>query len=441
MEIRNEGKSNDDVQKLSCVEKFSKLFAQLEHCNETEQKQKILEMNEIIDGVNNEEFDSIFTKELFNKIDKMIEEKKITIKNAIYLMKHAGYNKVLLNFECYGFYNSLLSKKFEKMLVDKDKKTKEKNEKLRTDLCECCLFLNCVFSYELVSICVPCLLKVATNKDERKETQKDVEIALLALSQIGYCEIEQKLYLKEIKEIIEYHQEHRNLTRLAYRSAWEFSMIRLFRDRSLGQVIVNELHFGREARREIEELTRCNGWKKKPEEMSKEEANEVLVIRRWIQTLNSYFCNYHLYNEEFDKIFSCISCVFRAAKDNHKGISDLCIYSLRNATERGVVKVDVLLKSGAADAVLDGVQRPTLSEGVACECLWFFLNIPRRLKEEEEDEREEAKRKATKKEFLEKMEEEGYEDIITSFYETFDFLGKKNHVYLSINIYDYFVNV
>ncbi|KAH7828412.1 uncharacterized protein MONOS_15190 [Monocercomonoides exilis] len=107
-------------------------------------------------------------------------------------------------------------------------------------------------------MCVSCLLKVTLKKEEDEETQKEVEMALLALSCIySHYEIEQKQYLNEIKEIIHYHQEHHNLTRLAYLYAWEFLILRLNTDKSLNEVIVNELHFIREARREIEDLSKC----------------------------------------------------------------------------------------------------------------------------------------------------------------------------------------
>ncbi|KAH7819689.1 uncharacterized protein MONOS_17934 [Monocercomonoides exilis] len=66
---------------------------------------------------------------------------------------------------------------------EEEKKEKEKrNEKLLVDLCECYLFLSCGFTHELLSVCSPCLLKAASVKEESEENQKDVEMALLALS-------------------------------------------------------------------------------------------------------------------------------------------------------------------------------------------------------------------------------------------------------------------
>ncbi|KAH7831001.1 uncharacterized protein MONOS_16098 [Monocercomonoides exilis] len=259
MEMHNKYKSNNDVQELSLAEKFSKLLDQLDHCNETEQKQKIPEMNEIIDGMNNEELKSIFTEERFDKIYKMIEEKKMTMENVILLLKHAGNCNVLKNVWNRCFERSSLRGRLMKMIIEEDKKNEEKNEKLLVDLCECYILPSCSFSSGLLSICVPCLLKAALKKEEDEETQKEVEIALLALSNLSkYVKVPKELFLDEIKEIIEYHQEHHNLTQLAYQSAWQFLIKRFIRNKSY-EDIVNELHFAREASRELEELSKYCG--------------------------------------------------------------------------------------------------------------------------------------------------------------------------------------
>ncbi|KAH7817106.1 uncharacterized protein MONOS_12849 [Monocercomonoides exilis] len=287
-----------------------------------------------------------------------------------------------------------------------------------------------------------CLLKLALKKEESEETQKEVEMALLTLSRMGYCFIERELYLKEIEDIMEYQQKHRNLTRLAYWSVWDFLIHRLLADNSLEEVIVNELHFGREAARELEELTRNVNWnRKKGEEMNKEEANEVLVIRRWIKTLKIYFFCCKLHNEEFIGLFCRIVQIYRAAKDNCRDISNLCMYPLRYAAKNRDVKVEDLLKGGAIDAILEEIQRQTLNEAIVNDCFQFLVNVSRKLKEKNKDEREEEERKALNRKVFEKMEEEGYEDVLTSFHEKFEFLKKKYFYDLSFNISDYFVYV
>ncbi|KAH7822281.1 uncharacterized protein MONOS_9650 [Monocercomonoides exilis] len=163
------------------------LFSELEIYENEEQKQKIEELNEIVNGMNEEEFDSVFTIELFNKMDKMIEEKKMSIENTILLLKHAGYCIAMKNIWIYSSKTSSMDDRFEKMIaIENKKKSEEKDEYLLTDLCECCVFLNGWISLESISICMPCLLKAASKKEESEETRKENEMALLALSEMGY---------------------------------------------------------------------------------------------------------------------------------------------------------------------------------------------------------------------------------------------------------------
>ncbi|KAH7819736.1 uncharacterized protein MONOS_17892 [Monocercomonoides exilis] len=249
-------KSIDEFKKKSSNEHFLEFLHELGHCDENAQRQKILEMNEIIKEMEEEEFKSVFTKEMFNKMDEMIKEGEVKIENAFYLLKHLGYCIFLKDMWALGFWYSSLNKRFEKMIINENEKKEDKNDRLLVDLCECYASFRSNFSKEWISIIVPCLLKAGLRKEESKEVQKDVEMALLALCNTKYYFIEQELYLNEIKDIVKYHQEHHNLTQLAYQYAWEFLINRLLCDNSLEDVVVNELHFAREAARELEELTR-----------------------------------------------------------------------------------------------------------------------------------------------------------------------------------------
>ncbi|KAH7819373.1 uncharacterized protein MONOS_17943 [Monocercomonoides exilis] len=424
---------------------IGELLAELERCNEDAQKQKIEEMNEIINGMNKEEFRSVFTVELFNRIDQMIEEKKLTLENAILLTKNIGYHNVIVNLFQFDFNMSSLRFRIEKMIAEEEKKKEGENEKLLVGLCECYFILSFNFTSEMLSICVPCLLKAALNKEESEEARKEVEMALLALSSMGVRRIaEQELYFQEIKEIIQYHQEHRNLTRLAYQSAMQFLMFRIFYERSLEEVFMNELHFVREAARELDELTKCVDWERKEgeNEIRRKDTKEELIILRWIRTLIRYFSNCTMWKEEFAGLINSIVQLFRAAKDNHREIGSQCVNILRRAVEYRTVGVDGLLKGGAVEAVLEEIQRQTVDDGMLFDCLQFFLNISRRLKEKEKDEKEEDERKEMKRKVFEKLEEEGYEDTITIIHEMFDFQnGKKNYNgKISLDISDYFVN-
>ncbi|KAH7819837.1 uncharacterized protein MONOS_17902 [Monocercomonoides exilis] len=435
-------KSIDELKKITSNELFSEFLGELEHCDENAQTQKILEMNVIIDEMEEEEFESVFTKEMFNKMEEMIKEEKLSMGNAIFLLKHVGYCIVLKDMRVLGFAYSSLSERIKEMIIEEEKKNEEKNEKRLVDLCECYLLLNRWASEELLSTYMPCLLKVALNKEESEEVQKKVEMALLALNNIGFQKMDKELYLNEIKEIIQYHQKHRNMTRLAYLFAWELLTNRFYCDNSLEDVIVNELQFARESAREVKELTRCVDWKTKEEENEKrrKETKEEIILMRWLDTVDYFFILCTLWNEGFAEIIGSIAQLVRASKANHRGIHNQFICAFANAAGCNSVNIGAFLKEGAADLILEELQQPTLEDEAMCDCLRFFMNISERLKDEEKDEMEEAKRKATKRKVFEKMEEEGYEDTITTFNETVYFIREKYHFRLSLNISDYFAN-
>ncbi|KAH7818808.1 uncharacterized protein MONOS_17981 [Monocercomonoides exilis] len=393
-------------------------------------------MNGLIDEMNGKEFESIFTIDLFNKIHQMIEKKTLPLENALMLLKHIGYCKELKIICLESFDDSLLSESMNKMIIDENEKKKEEmNEKRLIDLCECYLLLSRWPSSKMDSIYVPCLLKVALKKDETEEAQKEVEMALLALGNIGLWEMKRELYLKETSEIIEYHRELHNLTQLAYQSAWNFLIYRLFTDKSLEEVITNELHFVGEARREFEELSKCVDWKRKEER--RKEVKEVKIIWRWLNVIDYYFFSCTLWNEELVGLVNCIVQVLLASRDNHKDICNGCLDILRNTAINRNVKIDDLLKSGAIDAVMEKMNQSTLDDEIMWNGLLFFLNISERLNEKEDDEKEEAEKKTTKRKTFEKMEEEGLEDIMTSLYGVISFLNKNAYRKLSKNACEY----
>eukprot|EP00770_Monocercomonoides_exilis_P008954 MONOS_8909.1-p1 / transcript=MONOS_8909.1 / gene=MONOS_8909 / organism=Monocercomonoides_exilis_PA203 / gene_product=unspecified product / transcript_product=unspecified product / location=Mono_scaffold00350:29019-29952(-) / protein_length=291 / sequence_SO=supercontig / SO=protein_coding / is_pseudo=false len=266
----------------------------------------------------------------------------------------------------------------------------------------------------MISICVPCLLKAALKKEESKEAQKEVEIALLSLSCIDFLsDMEKELYLNEITDIIKYHQEHRSLTRLAYQSAWRFLIDRFHKDYSLKDIVVNELHFAREAGRELEDLMKCIDWKGKEEENGR---MEVIFIRRWIDVVSIFF-NWSLsWNEELAGLIGCLVDLFRASRDNYVEIRKQCICSFEEAVRNPTLKIDDLLKSGAVDLYLEEMKQSTLDERLEFECLQFFLKISERLIEKRDGETNKTKRKELKRKVFEKMEEEGYEDYIIGLF-------------------------
>ncbi|KAH7821157.1 uncharacterized protein MONOS_6363 [Monocercomonoides exilis] len=413
---------------------FFKLFSELEDCKEEEQKVKIEEINGVIDGMDKREFISIFTKEQFDKMYKMIEENKMSMENAILMLKHIGYLKELKFISNLSFERSLLSKRFEEMIADGNEKKYTKNEKLLADLWECHLLNKCnVTSNETLNTYIRRLLKIASNKEGKEEIRKEVEMALLALSNVKFYRILKKLYLEEISEIIQHHQKHRNLTQLAYQSAWGFLMNRFDNENSLGDAIVNELHFAREAARELEELSKGVDWKRG------KETKEEFILLRWFRTLDSFFYLCKLWNEEFAGLIESIVRVLRTAKDSYGEISKKCAFSLRRAADSTGVKIEDLLKGGAVGVVLEEIQQSTIDHKTAYDCLNFFYFISWRMEEKGYDKMKEAKRKITKRELFEKMEEEGYEDTIASFYGLLRFLNKKYVDKLPTKISVYFM--
>ncbi|KAH7816646.1 uncharacterized protein MONOS_2933 [Monocercomonoides exilis] len=435
---------------LDLTEKFRELFSELEHCNKEEQKQKIEEMNRLMEEMDREEFKSVFNSGLFDALDEMIDEMKISLKNVCILLKHLGYCTALKNIWVEGFYESLLLWSFREMVLFEDQKKDGRNEKLLVDLCECRLLLNNGFSSELLTICTYYLLKAASNKEENEEARKEVEMALLALSCIRECDdTNPKLNLEKIKEIIHYHQEHHNLTKLAYQSTWQFLIFQLKYNQSLNEVIANELHFAREATRELEELMKCVDWKRTVEEKGENVSKEELILIKWLGTLGNYFLDCKLWNEEFVGLVRIIAQVLRSSKDLHRDIRKPFMRAFASAADNEAIKVEDLIESGADDIAMDEIQRPTMDDETVHLSVKFFDNISKRLKEVEEEEEgeeidkmEEKKRKATKMEIFEKMEEEGYEDITTSFKERLKFVNDEfsNYYELPSDICDFLID-
>eukprot|EP00770_Monocercomonoides_exilis_P007635 MONOS_7596.1-p1 / transcript=MONOS_7596.1 / gene=MONOS_7596 / organism=Monocercomonoides_exilis_PA203 / gene_product=unspecified product / transcript_product=unspecified product / location=Mono_scaffold00263:62540-63309(+) / protein_length=235 / sequence_SO=supercontig / SO=protein_coding / is_pseudo=false len=233
------------------------------------------------------------------------------------------------------------------MIIEGNKKKDGKDEYQLVNLCECYL-LNCALApNEFPSICLPCLLKAASKKEEDDETQKEVEMALLSLSNIPYFRFDKELYLNEIKEIILNHQERHNLTRLAYQSAWQFLMNEFEYEEGLEGVIVNELHFIKEAPTEMEELSKYANWKREKKDERGKEIKEELPLIGWLGTLKCYFLSCKLWNEEFAGLIDGILRAFRAAKENYRDISYWCVCSFEEAADQNAVKGDDLLKGGS----------------------------------------------------------------------------------------------
>eukprot|EP00770_Monocercomonoides_exilis_P007830 MONOS_7791.1-p1 / transcript=MONOS_7791.1 / gene=MONOS_7791 / organism=Monocercomonoides_exilis_PA203 / gene_product=unspecified product / transcript_product=unspecified product / location=Mono_scaffold00276:10533-11584(-) / protein_length=329 / sequence_SO=supercontig / SO=protein_coding / is_pseudo=false len=300
------------------------------------------------------------------------------------------------------------------MICEEFQKKDRMNKKILVDLSECYLLLIEDFiTNDLIVICVPCLLKVALKKEENEETRKEAEMALLALSCIRKCcVLSKELYLNEVTEIIDYHQGHSNPTRLAYQSAWDFLMKRLKYDDNLEDMIVNDLHFWKEAIRELEELRKSVDWKRiKENEKKRNKSNETLVLLRWLQSLEIIFVSCQLWYEEFVVLIGSIVRIFRVAKNREMRVSDKCVFLIERLVN-GAAKIEDLLKSSAFDVVLSELVKFDKSNNTINKGLWFFKEICWRLKFKMEQGCDDAKIKELKRKVFERMEEEGYEDCV-----------------------------
>ncbi|KAH7829745.1 uncharacterized protein MONOS_2011 [Monocercomonoides exilis] len=388
------------------------------------------------------ELSSILKKENFDKINKMLDEKKLSLENAVVLLKCIGYCKEVANIWSHCFNESSLNERFAGKIIEEQKK-EEKNEKLLIDLCECYLMLhNCIgiTSKEIVSISVPCLLKVALNKEKSEETRKEVEMALLALRNIDkFTYLMEKLFLSEIKEIIQYHQEQRNLTRIAYQSAWQFLMCRSLGDELFKRVIENELHFGREVIRELEELNALVDWKRKDKE---EKTNEEILIKRWLKVLYKCRCYFYMMlKEEFVELLELVTRLYRETKDCDYSMRKLCVSLLELLTDENIISDSVVSESGVVGIVLEELQEPTLDHDIIVFCLGILSTFSLRLNKWTDKELAKAEWKKIQIGMFEKMEEEGYEDYITSFHETLSLISSRVWRRIFKKSFDYYINI
>eukprot|EP00770_Monocercomonoides_exilis_P010300 MONOS_10247.1-p1 / transcript=MONOS_10247.1 / gene=MONOS_10247 / organism=Monocercomonoides_exilis_PA203 / gene_product=unspecified product / transcript_product=unspecified product / location=Mono_scaffold00458:10983-12012(+) / protein_length=324 / sequence_SO=supercontig / SO=protein_coding / is_pseudo=false len=317
------------------------------------------------------------------------------------------------------------------MITKETMKKEGRNEKHLVDLCECYLMQdkdpNETF---ILDNCIPFLLKCALSKEKNQIQRKEVEIALLAVSNTSeYYNAEEELYLEEIKEIILHHQEHSNLTWLAYQSAWYFLIKRLRFERNLVIIVVSELHFAREAAKELEELTKRVNWNKKDLERKEEESKEVDAIKRWATTMSDYFrltAQFKLWNGDYIGLIRCFVELCRKARENEREIFEKYFYLLYKMTQLSDENIGDLLDGGAVNYFVEELYQPSLKYEIINTSLRFVTNTIRQLKKYTANEEDKMKNKAIKMKIYEILEEEGFEDIATSFRnnQRFDFVDK-----------------
>ncbi|KAH7818909.1 uncharacterized protein MONOS_1718 [Monocercomonoides exilis] len=144
-----------------------------------------------------------------------------------------------------------------------------------------------------------------------------------------------------------------------------------------------------------------------------------------------------------DKLCQNLVKLGRSTRDSQRDVFErvFAIFLMMIRYQPTLAVVYDLLKGGVFDLISDEMQKRTFEDVIARNCFEFLLALSKRLDIEYDDEGEEMKRKATKKEVFEKMEEEGYEDIITSYCEALLDLYENYYTELSLIISDYFIYV
>ncbi|KAH7823200.1 uncharacterized protein MONOS_18626 [Monocercomonoides exilis] len=460
------------------------MISQLKYFNEGEQKIKIKEINNFMDDVDEGKFEdfnkimestksylsAFFPVDFYSEIDNLIKEKKTSLDNLILLLKRIGRSKLSNAFYMNHFDFSSLSERIEKMIVDEEKKGKRMNKNKIYDLCECYV-LNCHHYLPdcLIAIALPCFLKVALNKGKRLDSQKKVEHALCALNAIKpiyhFLSEKKELCIKEMENIIKYHQWHRNLTQLAYEYAWNFLISRLKYKRSLNIVITKELHFIKEATKEMKELERNANWRISEGRKYVEEEKEAQLLVSWCYMCFIYFCETKIWEKETFQLISYVVRLCKEAKDIKRWLYEDCVRYLNCIVcDCPNIYVADLLECGAVDYVLEALKQMSLNRSTIHLRLQFFSILSKRLSTKIDERYNELtyedikyvivyawnwlcgkqnelrgneKREMVKRKIFEKLEEEGYEDIVFSFWSNMKIMNQHSNFHL--NFSDFFV--
>eukprot|EP00770_Monocercomonoides_exilis_P015457 MONOS_15407.1-p1 / transcript=MONOS_15407.1 / gene=MONOS_15407 / organism=Monocercomonoides_exilis_PA203 / gene_product=unspecified product / transcript_product=unspecified product / location=Mono_scaffold01223:6721-7500(-) / protein_length=260 / sequence_SO=supercontig / SO=protein_coding / is_pseudo=false len=232
----------------------------------------------------------------------------------------------------------------------------------------------------------------------------------------------------EIKEIIQYHQEHRNLTYLAYQSAWMIMVNELSNESSLEKMITKKLHFVRESARELGEMIKSVEWTRKKGREGEDvrtEMKKLNIIRRWRKTIVSYYRSCTVWSEETADLLSEVVNLCKKAKEFAGKGEKSFIMDLWWVVSSGVVCNGDMLRSGVVDFMLGEITRETMSLEPTY-CSGFFVALASRLKkkskkeekkwEKKEEKKKEAEEWVMRRKIIERMEEEGYEDSIIGIF-------------------------
>ncbi|KAH7824606.1 uncharacterized protein MONOS_17494 [Monocercomonoides exilis] len=260
-------------------------------------------------------------------------------------------------------------------------------------------------------------------------------MALLAIRNVLFEECMQKFQLdKHLKLIIKNHQQCNNLTHYAYQLAWNCFLKRLRDKRKIEAEIANDLHFVEEMTRELGELLQCVDWREK--DMKLYEMKEVSIILNWINSYESLF-DWKLPEEEVtvglvERFFE----LYREAKDNHRKIAIACVEILQKMIDKETVNIGVMMRLRIEDIIIGEIRQHILDDMHTVNCAKMNLTVSERLKVNFKKKNANTFLKMLYTKYIEKLEEEGYEDAIISLQ---GMLHQKKFRNLSKNPCDYFV--
>ncbi|KAH7824667.1 uncharacterized protein MONOS_17498 [Monocercomonoides exilis] len=276
-----------------------------------------------------------------------------------------------------------------------------------------------------LQICVPYLLKIALRKDESKEAQKEVEMALLALSNAGWdVSVKTECDIDELVEIIKYNCKHRNLTYLANQSAWSLYVYMLNNGRDVTVSFESEKCLTKEIINELEELEKCVDWRQS--EKKTKQTKEAIVLIRWAETIERYFQLEELRGKEYVELADCITRICKKAKENQSEIylAFIRVFEAIIAKQSLAFAYDII-KREAADIVLEELMRNIFEEKLTNSSLFFIEKLVRKLKGKKDKEIVELF-KSIKRELFTNLEEEAHFLLIKVVAST----GPSNCIYI-----------
>eukprot|EP00770_Monocercomonoides_exilis_P000517 MONOS_514.1-p1 / transcript=MONOS_514.1 / gene=MONOS_514 / organism=Monocercomonoides_exilis_PA203 / gene_product=unspecified product / transcript_product=unspecified product / location=Mono_scaffold00008:119626-120946(+) / protein_length=346 / sequence_SO=supercontig / SO=protein_coding / is_pseudo=false len=311
------------------------MLFQLGNLRDAERRQKIREMAGLVGGMSKKELGMVSKKEVFDEIEKMVGEKKISFEEVVPLMKQIGCWRMLNDKKNPNFYSSALCKRFELAIGEEEKKTEGKNEKWLSELCEW---------------------------------------------------MEARICVDGLSGIIRRHEEHGNLTDVTCQTAWDLLVLQLKRkEAGLEDVIEGELHFAEETASELEELMGYVNWT----EMEKEKEKKKKEKKRRKEC--------RLCSKECVGLVGCVVQLDRTTKFCEEDMFLNYIEKVEFLMRLESVLIAVLVGGGAVDIDLEGLSQPTLEYLATEHCLGFVSKMLKKLRERTNSDEESTRRWACEK--------------------------------------------